>query len=71
MSPITALKKLVPQSEVTVKITKSEDEKEIIAVLTVNGETFEGRAGTRVLAKLKAYKKAVRKYDPDGKIIFF
>ena len=51
--------------------TKSEISGETIASLKIGNETFEGRGINRLQAKVHAYKKAVKFYDKEKKIVFF
>jgi hypothetical protein len=50
--------------------TKSETG-ETIACLKIEDQMFEGRGINRLQAKVHAFKRAVKFYDKDKKIVFF
>jgi hypothetical protein len=54
-----------------VDFSKSDENDETIAKLTIENQTFEGQGSNKNQAKSEAYKKAVRFYDTENKITFF
>lgn len=68
-SPIAALGILKPQSDIKSEVKKEENE--IVFILVVDSESFEGRGAYQSIAKTKAYKKAVLFYDTNKTIDFY
>ena len=71
-SPIIALRRLKPNAIIeNSKVTETDENGNIIYEINVDGVTFEGHSANKSQAKLKAYKKAVRSFDPEGHMLFF
>jgi hypothetical protein len=72
VSPVNILHQLKP-SNIKHKIEsfENENEKLITVILTIDDSKFEAQGKSKNSAKINAYKKAVRYFSNDKKIIFF
>lgn len=68
-SPITALTRLKPQAKLNLSFTKENET--TTAALSVDDDSFEGVGTNKDMAKLRAYKKAVKFYDINKTIRLF
>ena len=69
MSPIVALYILKPKSKIKFETKEGKDEVE--GIVTVDQDEFRSSARNKLIAKNRAFKKAVKTYDLKKKIVFY
>ena len=71
VSPINILHQLKPNIKHKIESFENEHDKLVTVILTIGDSKFEAQGKSKNSAKINAYKKAVRYFANDKKIIFF